>query len=64
MIKWPRIGLEAALSTCSALSVERQLLGSGLYDFYFGFGPIAGPHERPLTGTRLLWLWRSETAQR
>ena len=84
MIKWPRLGLEAALlrnksfrnaepvghacerafadpqentvswgapappaggvgrlSTCSALSVERQLLGSGLYDLYFGFGSVA-----------------------
>ena len=28
------------------------------------FGSVAGPHERPLTGTPFLWLWRSEGAQR
>ena len=28
------------------------------------FGSIAGTQERRLTGTRLLWLWRSEPVRR
>ena len=27
-------------------------------------GSVAGPHQRPLTGIRFLWLLRSETARR
>lgn len=29
-----------------------------------GLGRLPAPNERLLTGTRFLWLWRSETAQR
>ena len=50
VIEWPRLGLEATLSTCSALSVERQLLGSEIYGSYFGFGSLAATPPRDATG--------------
>ena len=53
MIKWPRLGLEATLSTCSALSVDRQLLGSELYGSYFGFGSFSTNRELDLDGGEL-----------
>jgi hypothetical protein len=28
------------------------------------FGSVADRHERLLTGTRFIWLWRAEAAQR
>ena len=43
---------------------ERLLCGCSIASPDFSFGSIAGTQERRLTGTRLLWLWRSEPARR
>ena len=40
----------------SDCSPERLVSGDELGWLYVGLGSIAGAHERPLTGTRLLWL--------
>ena len=65
MIKRPRLGLEATLSTCFALSVERQLLGSELYGSYFGFGSgHAGHLPRFIAEKQSLKLSSPEAADR
>lgn len=53
MIKWPRLGLEATLSTCFALSVERRLLGSEPCGSYFGFGSVSNCRESDSEGGEL-----------
>lgn len=42
--------------------VERRLCGDEIGAADVALGSIAGPDERPLTGIRFMWLWRSETA--
>ena len=41
---------------------DRRLRGGEIKDSEVDSGSLAGTHDRPLTGTPFLLLWRSETA--
>lgn len=63
--EWLRIALDAK-KHCLAADL---LVGDRFAPAAWGLqmsaqGSIAGRHERPLNGTRLLWLWCSEPARR